>query len=222
MIDSQSPKANLARLGFSLLGISLLVALCNCASTKRCDGNPSRVSLEKKIFNLEDQIESQKKKIKSLQSELVIRKPATSNLEEMMGDTLVDSSLGDMSGYYEAIRFRDTGNYDEAVEKLNRFLVENPDHVYSDRAQFLILDSHFRNQEYGMVLMDSFLLETKFRESRKLPEALHKRALSYLKLGDKQKGVETLKMLIELFPQSAVSPVAKESLVSLQSSEIKE
>lgn len=212
MIDSLSPKANLSVLGF-LLGILLTSGLSGCASNRRCDENPARVSLEKKIFSLEDQIEAQKRKIQSLQNNLTNKKIITAS-----GQT-TDEAL---ENYYEAIRLREAGYYDEAVERLNRFIVENPDHVYSDRAQFLILDSHFRSREFGLVLVDSFALENRYRESRKLPEALYKRGLSYLNLGDKEKGAETLKRVVESFPQSAVSPSAKETLLSLQSSETKE
>jgi len=200
------------------MGVTTLVALSGCATSKSCQENPARVSLEKKIFSLEDQIEVQKRKILSLQEKLTKNKPLP-GLEDSMGDTVADSSFESMNGYYEAIRLRDEGNFDEAVEKLNRFILENPDHVYSDRAQFLILDTHFKNREYGLALVDSFLLENRYSESRKLPEALHKRALAYLNLGDKEKGTQTLKMLVESFPNSAVLPTAKEALASLQTSE---
>lgn len=208
------PKANLVLWFLFLLEGIGLSGLTGCSGLKQCKETPARVSLEKKIFSLEDQIEFQKKKIVSLQHELAV-KP---NQEE----TLVDSSFENMNAYYEAIQLRETGQYDEAVEKLNRFIVENPDHVYSDRAQFLILDSHFRNKEFGLVLVDSFLLENRYRDSKKLPEALHKRALAYLKLGDPEKGNQTLKMLMESYPKSAVIPDAKETWATLQSSEIKQ
>jgi TolA-binding protein len=218
MAHPSAPKVNLVFLTLLVVGGPGLLALSGCASSRLCQENPSRVALEKKIFTLEDQIEVQKRKIVSLQGELTKRKP-NPVLEESMGETLVDSSFESMNTYYEAISLRDAGKYDEAVERLNQFVLENPDHVYSDRAQFLILDSHFKNREYGLVLVDSFLLENRYSESRKIPEAIHKRALAYLNLGDRAKGIQTLKMVVESFPNSAVLPSAKEMLASLQSSE---
>ena len=218
MAHPSAPKVNLVFLTLFVVGGTGLVGLSGCAGSRLCQESPARVSLEKKIFTLEDQIEVQKRKILSLQGELTHRKPNTV-LEESMGETLADSSFESMNTYYEAISLRDAGKYDEAVEKLNRFILENPDHVYSDRAQFLILDSHFKNREYGLALVDSFLLENRYTDSRKIPEAIHKRALAYLNLGDKEKGAQTLKILVETFPNSAVLPSAKETLASLQPSE---
>ncbi|NBX75773.1 MAG: outer membrane protein assembly factor BamD [Proteobacteria bacterium] len=218
MAHPGAPKVNLGFLTLLFVGGAALLTVSGCATSQQCRENPARISLEKKIFTLEDQIEVQKKKILSLQGELTKRKPDLA-LEDSMGETLADSSFESMNTYYEAISLRDAGKYDEAVEKLNRFILENPDHVYSDRAQFLILDSHFKNREYGLALVDSFLLENRYSESRKIPEAVHKRALAYLNLGDKEKGAQTLKMLLESFPSSAVIPSAKETLASLQPSE---
>jgi TolA-binding protein len=218
MAHPSTPKVNLVFLALLVVGGTGLVGLFGCAGSRLCQESPARVSLEKKIFSLEDQIEVQKRKILSLQGELTHRKP-NPVLEESMGETLADSSFESMNTYYEAISLRDAGKYDEAVEKLNRFILENPDHVYSDRAQFLILDSHFKNREYGLALVDSFLLENRYTDSRKIPEAIHKRALAYLNLGDKEKGAQTLKILVETFPNSAVLPIAKETLASLQPSE---
>jgi TolA-binding protein len=218
MAHPSAPKVNLVFLALLVVGGAGLVGLFGCAGSRLCQESPARVSLEKKIFSLEDQIEVQKRKILSLQGELTHRKP-NPVLEESMGETLADSSFESMNTYYEAISLRDAGKYDEAVEKLNRFILENPDHVYSDRAQFLILDSHFKNREYGLALVDSFLLENRYTDSRKIPEAIHKRALAYLNLGDKEKGAQTLKILVETFPNSAVLPSAKETLASLQPSE---
>ncbi|MFM8269571.1 MAG: tetratricopeptide repeat protein [Pseudomonadota bacterium] len=222
MANSLPPKANFVSGTFIALSFLGALSFLACSNLKQCPENPARVSLEKKIFGLEDQIEAQKRKILSLQHELGSQSKPSLVLEDSMGETLVDSSFENMNGYYEAIRLRENSRYDEAVEKLNRFLVENPDHVYSDRAQFLILDSHFRNREYGLVLVDSFLLENRYRESKKLPEALHKRALAYLNLGDKEKSSQTLKALVESFPNSAVIPSVQEDLASLHSSESKE
>ena len=43
--------------------------------------------------------------------------------------------------------------YEDAIDSFRVFVNENPHHLYADRAQFLISNIHFKNQDYGMVIV---------------------------------------------------------------------
>lgn len=127
-------------------------------------------------------------------------------------ETLVDSSHEVLHLYFLGIQERNKGNFEKATQLFGEFLSENPTHVYADRAQYLILDCHFHNQEFNQAIVASLVLENRFPESRKLPEALYKRGLSHLKLGQEGQAVETLQVVSETYPRSPISELARQEL----------
>jgi len=129
--------------------------------------------------------------------------------------TLVDSTYESIHWYYEGLRMRENRQYDKAVKAFTRFLSENPDHVYADRAQFMIFDAHFKNQDYALALADSSLFENRFVDSSKYPEVLYQRALSFLSLGRKKEAKNTLETLVKLFPGKEITGEAQGKLLSL-------
>jgi len=134
----------------------------------------------------------------------------------MNEETLVDSSYESMHWYYEGLKMREASQWDKAVKAFSRFLHENPDHVYADRAQFMILDSHYRNREYALSISDSILFENRFADSAKFPAVLFQRALAFLSLGQAKEGQMTLHSLVRLFPKSPLAEEAQEKLISLK------
>ena len=208
--------------GATLIAVLLLGSACS--GKKICNDQTARAGLEKKIFNLEDQIENQKKKIESLQSELIVKSlkpidvPSFNSPEPLGEETLIDSSFENLHLYFEGMKLKENGEYDDAVKKFSRFVTDYPDHVYADRAQYLILDSHLKSKEYGLVLLDSLVFENRFSESSKIPQVLFAKAMAYLNLGDQEKGSRALKSIIENFPTNPISQDAKEKLATLNSS----
>jgi TolA-binding protein len=127
-------------------------------------------------------------------------------------ETLIDSSHEILHSYFLGLQERNKGNFEKAVEFFTHFVTENPNHVYADRAQYLILDCYHLNQEFNQLILASFFLEKQFPESRKLPEAMYKRGLAYLNLGQGKMGEITLKTVAASFPQNPVSQLAQEKL----------
>lgn len=130
----------------------------------------------------------------------------------MEEETLVDSSHEGLHLYFLGMQERNKGNFEKASQLFGNFLSENPMHVYADRAQYLILDCHFHNHEFNQAIVASLVLENQFPESRKLPEALYKRGLSHLRLGQEEQAVSILQSVSELYPRSPISELAREEL----------
>ncbi len=124
-----------------------------------------------------------------------VKKPVA-EVENRVGD----SKHENMHYYYRGWQQLSQGHYERAIENLREFLKANPDHVYADRAQFLIADSHFRNKEYGLAVIASNQLESRFPSSVRLPEALYKRGLAYRQMGQEADATRTFRDLIKRFP----------------------
>ncbi|NBW98309.1 outer membrane protein assembly factor BamD [bacterium] len=194
----------LIQLGFFL---GTVLAVGGCAGRSLSAKQNRGAVLEKHIFNLEDQIAFQKRKIVHLEKKL-----SHGSAEEV----LADSQDEGMHLYHAGLKFREQGQWESAAQLFNEFVSQNPDHVYADRAQFLLLSSHFKLGEFGLVLTDSRFFENRFPESSKLPEVLYLSALAHIKLGDHEKGISGLKTLISGFPRSAIVTQAQQELIQYQ------
>jgi len=124
-------------------------------------------------------------------------------------ETIVDSSQELMQNYYRGLQLVSDKKYEDAIDSFRLFIKENPNHVYADRAQYLIADSYFKNKEYAMAIVAINLLETKFPYTLKLPEALYRRGLFLIEMNQKTQAKITLSQLIKKFPKEPVSLIAR-------------
>lgn len=131
------------------------------------------------------------------------------------GEVVADASDESMHWYYEGVQYQKEQKYDDSVRAFREFLKVAPEHVYADRAQFLIADSYFRNHEFNLAVINTNLLESKYPASFKLPEALLTRAVSYLKLGQSDDARLTLKEILSRFPSDPAADEAAKKLADL-------
>jgi TolA-binding protein len=134
---------------------------------------------------------------------------------EETAETVVDSRHEGLHLYGQGLQFLRDRKFDEAIERFRRFLKENPDHVYADRAQYLIAEAHYGNKEYGLVIVASQLLETKYPYSFRLPEAGYYRAMALLNMGQRPQAAETLKEILKRFPKEPIAETASRKLAEL-------
>lgn len=133
------------------------------------------------------------------------------------GSTVADSQHVGMHHYFEGLRRLEAGEYDKAVRSLRRFLSESPEHVYADRAQFLLVEANLRNKEYGLALLESRDFEARYPRSFRLPDVLWQRATAYGELGQRDAAVSHLKRLVEQFPGEEPALNAAKRLAKLES-----
>ncbi len=157
---------------------------------------------------------SKKKEIKSL---LDIKTEKSDNFTE--GEVISDSENEEMHWYYQGLRQLQGGQFEEAISSFREFLREKPDHVYADRAEYLISRAHFLNKDYQLVIVTTNLLESRYPYSVKLSDAIYERALAYEMLGEKKYAIETLKNLLNKYPNSSLSEKVSRKLAELSSGE---
>lgn len=128
------------------------------------------------------------------------------------GATVADSAHETMQLYYRGLQLLEEKRYDEALKNLRAFLKLSPDHVYADRAEYLISQAHFMNKEYGLVVVETNLLESRYPYSVRLPEALYKRALAYEGMGQQEQARRTLRDFLSRFPKDPLAGEASRRL----------
>lgn len=136
-------------------------------------------------------------------------------LAPLSENTVATSKTESMHSYFEGNRLLEQGKYDLALGSFRDFLKASPDHVYADRAQFQIAEAHFLNKDYGLVVVATNLLESRYPYSFKVPESILKRALSFEGLGQKDPARNVLKDLIKRYPESPSAKVAVAKLAEL-------
>lgn len=134
-------------------------------------------------------------------------RPISPLMDEL--ETVADSSQDSMQSYYRGLQLYQQKKYEDAVETLRAFISENPNHVYADRAQFLIADSYFLMKEYGMVIVATNLLETKYPFSQKMAEATYKRGIAFIEMNDLAQAKTALNQLMKNFPKEPSAELAR-------------
>jgi TolA-binding protein len=150
---------------------------------------------------------------------LVKEKPKTVTPLGVEGESLVDSTHNSLHAYFEGLQYRAQGQQDKAIEAFTRFMHENPDHVYSDRAQYLIVDSYLISQEYHLAVVASYQFEKQFPESQKLPQALYQRGLAQHKLGQQEQSLYTFQSIVQHFSRSSVAEMAENKINEIKKAE---
>ena len=104
------------------------------------------------------------------------------------------------------------GLYNDAVQDFKGFLAQNPDPGLADDAYFTMGESLYALAKYDDAILSYDTVVKKFKDSDKVPEALYKEGLSFLKMGDKDTGTLILQQLIKDHPKTDAAKKAKKAL----------
>jgi tol-pal system protein YbgF len=130
-------------------------------------------------------------------------------------ESVVDSSQEVMHLYYRGLQLLHDKKYDEASNPFYQFVKGNPEHVYADRAQFLLMEAHYLSGEYGLAIVAANVLESHYPQSVKIPSAILRRAMSYAKLQQRQEAEQNLRQLVRDFPNAPQAQLASKKLAEL-------
>jgi tol-pal system protein YbgF len=108
-------------------------------------------------------------------------------------------------------KFR-AGLYNDAVQDFKGYLAQNPDPGLAGSAYFYMGESLFALAKYDDAILSYDTVVKKYKDSDKVPEALYKQGLSFLKMGDKETGSLILKKLIKDHPKTDAANKAKKAL----------
>jgi tol-pal system protein YbgF len=168
-----------------------------------------RKSLEEKIKEMEDRLKGVEGKIK--QAELEKSSPVKEILPEAKR---LSAGMGDL--YKVAYETFQRGDFEGARKKFGAFLKQYPNAELSGNAQFWIGETYYQKKDFEKAILEYEKAISKFPESSKIPAALFKQALSFLELGDKTNARNLLRRVIERFPHSEQSEMAKKKLETIK------
>jgi len=114
---------------------------------------------------------------------------------------------------YELFR---EGKYEKSREGFESFLKQFPDTEFSDNAQFWIGECYYFEKKYEKAIVEYDKVTKNFPDGNKVPYALLKQGLSFLKLGDKASAKLLLQQVIKDFPNTSQARIARNRLLEIK------
>jgi tol-pal system protein YbgF len=106
--------------------------------------------------------------------------------------------------------------YEKSREAFEGFLKQYPDTDFSDNAQFWIGECYYFEKKYEKAIVEYEKVAKNFPEGNKVPYALLKQGLSFLKLGDKASAKLLLQQVIKDYPNTSQARIARARLLEIK------
>jgi tol-pal system protein YbgF len=111
--------------------------------------------------------------------------------------------------------FKD-GHYDKSRTEFKNFLATYPDTEYAGNAQFWIGECYFFEKNYEQAILEYEKVAKNYPKGNKVPYALLKQGLSFLKLNDKTSAKLILQQVIRDFPNTNQARIARSKLLEIK------
>ncbi len=118
--------------------------------------------------------------------------------------------------YSDAYQTFKEGNYDKARQEFQNFLAAYPDSEYSDNAQFWIGECYFFEKKYEAAILEYEKVTKNYPNGNKVPYAVLKQGLSFLRLGDKTSAKLLLQEVIKNYPNTNQARIALSTLQEIK------
>ncbi len=168
-----------------------------------------------KLDKLSDNLNDIEARMSIVENYLGIGKKETAK-ENETGKTPLKKSSDKEELYSEAYRTFKDGNYSAAREKFGEFLKSFSDTEYSDNAQFWMGECFYFEENYEKAILEYEKVVQNYPDGNKVPNALLKQALSFLKLGDASSSKLLLQRVIKEYPNTNAARIARSKLVEIK------
>jgi len=118
--------------------------------------------------------------------------------------------------YAAAYELFKEAKYDKSREAFENFLKQYPNTEFSDNAQFWVGECYYFEKKYEKAIVEYEKVTKNFPEGNKVPYALLKQGLSFLKLGDKASGKLLLQQVTKDYPNTSQARIARAKLLEIK------
>ena len=118
--------------------------------------------------------------------------------------------------YAAAYQTFKNGQYDKSRTEFKNFLATYPDTEYAGNAQFWIGECYFFEKNYEQAILEYEKVSKNYPKGNKVPYALLKQGLSFLKLNDKTSAKLILQQVIKDFPNTNQARIARSKLQEIK------
>ena len=168
-----------------------------------------------KLKSLSDDLDDVEVRVSIVENYLGIGKKERVT-ENKTGKAPLKESTDKEQIYSGAYRTFKDGNYSAAREKFGEFLKSFSGTEYSDNAQFWIGECYYFEEKYEEAILEYEKVVQNYPDGNKVPNALLKQALSFLKLDDKSSSKLLLQRVIKEYPNTNAARIARSKLVDIK------
>jgi len=118
--------------------------------------------------------------------------------------------------YAAAYELFKEAKYDKSREAFENFLKQYPNTEFSDNAQFWVGECYYFEKKYEKAIVEYDKVTKNFPEGNKVPYALLKQGISFLKLGDKASAKLLLQQVTKDFPNTSQARIARAKLLEIK------
>ncbi len=140
------------------------------------------------------------------------KQPPAAPTKEAAGKGRTDKE----SLYGAAYELFKEAKYEKSREAFENFLKQYPNTEFSDNAQFWVGECYYFEKKYEKAIVEYEKVTKNFPEGNKVPYALLKQGLSFLKLGDKASGKLLLQQVTKDYPNTSQARIARAKLLEIQ------
>ena len=127
----------------------------------------------------------------------------------------VGQPASDQVLYLEAKQAFDDGRLEAARKGFEQLLATFPNSQHADNSQFWIGETYYREKWYEKAILEYQKVIEKYPSGNKVPAALLKQGLAFLKIGETNNARLVLKELVAKHPSTNEASIAKQKLASL-------
>ncbi len=177
---------------------------------------------KKKLRNLNDNIDNISSRLTYLENYMGIVKEKDTKEKGKEGkkegsDAAKQEAATDKEkAYSSAYSIFKNGRYNAAKEAFRGFLKSFPKSEYSDNAQFWIGECDYFEGKYEEAIVEYERVIQNYPKGNKVPNALLKQALSFLKIDDKSSAKLLLQRVIKDYPNTTPARIARKKLVDIK------
>lgn len=121
-------------------------------------------------------------------------------------------SASDKQLYNSGRQAFDNGQLDKARQVFLKLIKSYPQSGYADNAQFWIGESYYREKWFERAILEYQTVVEKYPKGNKVPSAMHKQGMAFLKIGDQSNARIILNELVEKYPETSEGKLAAKKL----------
>lgn len=121
----------------------------------------------------------------------------------------------DQALYVKAKKDYDDGRIEEARKGFEELIAAYPKSQHADNSQFWIGETYYREKWYEKAILEYQKVIEKYPSGNKVPAALLKQGLAFVKIGETNNARLVLKELITKHPSTNEAAIAKQKLESM-------
>jgi tol-pal system protein YbgF len=140
------------------------------------------------------------------------KQPPAAPVKEAAGKGRTDKE----SLYGAAYELFKEAKYEKSREAFENFLKQYPGTEFSDNAQFWIGECYYFEKKYEKAIVEYEKVAKNFPEGNKVPYALLKQGLSFLKLGDTASAKLLLQQVTKDYPNTSQARIARARLLEIK------